>query len=152
MRIRNTLKNIVYAMGSYIILAILTLLVRKIFVNSLPVELLGYEGLFGNIFALFALADLGVDSVILYRLFPAFSSNDKKSINKLMSVLRVFYVYVGIAILIVSLLLIPFLKYIISGNSLEWSYVYVIYFIQLIMTLSTYFLGYKRLMFKVSGQ
>lgn len=152
MRIINTIKNSAYAIFSYLLLAMLALLVRKVFLNSLPLELLGYEGLFGNVFALLALADLGIESLILYRLFPAFAQNNKNEINKTMAVYKLLYKYIGIAILSIGLILVPLLKYIISGNELDWSYVYLIYFVQLGATLCTYFLAYKRLMFTVSQQ
>ena len=63
MRIKNTLKNSLYAILSYFLLAILALAVRKVFIQFLSVEYLGYEGLFGNLFALIAIADLGIETV-----------------------------------------------------------------------------------------
>lgn len=152
MRIINTIKNSLYAIFSYLVLAILALIVRKVFLNSLPVELLGYEGLFGNIFSLLALADLGIETLILYRLFPAFAQNNKNDINRTMSIYKVLYRYVGIVVLLIGIVLAPFLKYIISGNELNWSYIYIVYFVQLATSLCTYFLAYKRLMFTVNQQ
>lgn len=152
MRIKNTLKNSIYAIVSYGILAILGFLVRKIFIISLPIELLGYEGLFGNVFALLALADLGIESVILYRMFPAFAENNEKEISYLISIYKRLYEIVGLVILVMGIILIPFLRFIICGNELDWSYIYIIYFFQLSGTLCTYFLAYKRLMFTVSQQ
>lgn len=152
MRIKSTIKNGIYALVSYGTLAVLALLVRKVFLISLPMEFLGYEGLFGNVFALLALADLGIESVILYRMFPAFANNDETEINRLMSIYKILYGFVGALILLIGLTLTPFLKYIITGNKLSWDYVYVIYFVQLVSTLCTYFLAYKRLMFTVSQQ
>ena len=152
MRIKNTLKNSMYAVVSYGVLAVLALIVRKVFLLSLPIELLGYEGLFGNVFALLALADLGVESVILYRLFPAFAHKDEREINHLMCIYKKLYECVGVVIIVIGISLIPFLKFIISGNELDWNYLYIIYFVQLTATLCTYFLAYKRLMFTVSQQ
>lgn len=152
MRIIQTLKNSIYAIFSYIILLVLALLVRKVFLMELPIELLGYEGLFGNVFALLALADLGIESLILYRMFPSFANDNHNEINKNMAVYKLLYKYIGIAIIFMGIALIPFLKYIVTGNNLDWKYVYTIYFVQLITTLCTYFLAYKRLMFTVSQQ
>lgn len=137
-------------MISYFLLAVIALFIRKIFLENLPIELLGYEGLFGNVFALLSLTDLGIEALILYRMFPAFAKDDKNEINKLMSVYKFLYRFVSGGILAFGILLIPFLKHIVSGNSLNWKYVYGIYGVQLIITLCTYFLAYKRLMFVVS--
>lgn len=152
MRIRKTLKNSIYSVGSYLLLAILALAIRKVFLKTLSEELLGYEGLFGNVFALLAMADLGLETVILYRLFPAFAKEEKAEINRIMSVYRYLYRIVGFTVIVLGLLLSPFLRYIIKDNNYQWEYVYAIYFFQLGMTLSSYFLAYKRLMFTVSQQ
>lgn len=148
-RTKNTLRNSIYGIGSYFIIAIISFLVRKVFLRTLPIEVLGYEGLFGNVFALISLADLGLENVILYRLFPAVAKKDKKEISNIISIYRWLYKMVGFAILLIGIILIPFLKYIIADGEYEWGYVYSIYIIQLIITLTSYFLAYKRIIFVV---
>lgn len=149
MRIKNTLKNSLYAILSYFLLAILALAVRKVFIQFLPVEYLGYEGLFGNLFALIAIADLGIETVILYRMFPAFAKKDREEINKIIAIYKLLYRFVGLAIFIIGICLLPFLKFIISEQKTSWNYIYIVYLIQLLASLCTYFLAYKRLMFIV---
>ena len=152
MRTKQTLKNSIYAVVSYILIAITALLVRKVFLKFLDVSLLGYEGLFGNIFQLLAMSDLGIETIVIYRLFPVVAINDEKKISQLMSAYRTIYRFVGIIILSVGIILVPFLKYIIKGNELNWDFVYTIYFIQLGSMLCTYFLAYNRVLYKVSQQ
>lgn len=153
MRVENTIKNSAYSLASFCITAVLTIVLRKIFLNTLSVELLGYEGLFGNIFSILSLANLGIETLVLYRLFPAFAKQDKQLIAHIMSVYRVLYRYVGLVILIIGLILTPFLKYIIKQeNDLNWSYVYFIYFISLAGVECTYYLSYIRIVFNVNQQ
>lgn len=150
MRIKNTIKNSLYSVISYLLLAALAIIVRKVFLRTLSVELLGYEGLFGNVFAILALADLGIETAIYYRMFPAIAKEEHDEINRIMSVYQYLYRIVGIIVLVVGILICPFIRFIIKGNNYQWGYVYAIYFFQLIMTLSSYFLAYKRIMFTVS--
>ncbi|MBR3244472.1 MAG: hypothetical protein IKF90_17580 [Parasporobacterium sp.] len=150
MRIIKTLKNSIYGIISYILLAVLGLLIRKAFLQTLPVEILGYEGLFGNVFSIISLADLGMESVIMYRLFPAFAKEDTQEINKIMAVYKYLYRMVGLIILGIGILLLPFLRLLIAEGDYNWSFVYTIYIIQLMMTLTSYFLAYKRIMFRVN--
>ena len=88
MRVKRTLKNSFYAITSYLLLSVLAIFVRKTFLWLLPIEFLGYEGLFGNIFSLIAIADLGIESIILYRLFPAFVKKKHDDINRLMRIYK----------------------------------------------------------------
>lgn len=150
MRTKDTIKNSIISVISFGIIAILGFVIRKIFVITFSTELLGYEGLFGNVLALLSLADLGIQDVILYRLFPAYANGDDEEVGKIMQIYGKLYKWVGFAVLAMGVVLIPFLKYIIKGNSYNWQYVYIIYIIQLVTNLSTYFLAYKRIIYSVS--
>lgn len=152
MRTEKTLKNISYALIASVLLAILSIIIRKVFLNYMPFELLGYEGLFGNVFSLIALADLGLETVILYRLLEAFANDKKSDISYIMSVYKKLYFFVGIVVFLIGMLLIPFLKLIIKEDITNWTYVYLIYVIQLLSTLCTYFLAYSRLIYVANQQ
>lgn len=150
MRVKKTLFNSIYAVLSYILIAILALILRRFFLQYLPTEYLGYEGLFGDIFAILSIGNLGIGSIILYRMFPAINANDEKTITRLMAVYRLLYTIVGTGIALIGLILIPFLPYIIKGNTLRWSYVYMVYLLQLVVALCSYFLAYKRVMLEAT--
>ena len=150
MRIKNTIRNSLYAVGSYLSLAILALVIRKFFLDRLPTDYLGYEGLFTDIFAVLSIADLGLATVISYRMYPALANKDERTLSKLMKIYKLIYRYIGTGIGVIGLLLIPFLKYIIKGNQFNWGYVYIVYLLQLVTSLCGYFLAYKRVMLVVT--
>ena len=146
MRVKRTLLNSIYAIGAYALLAVMGLILRRYFLIYLPTDYLGYEGLFYDLFSILSITDLGIAGIINYKLFPAIAKNDEKEITRLMAVYKVMFRIVGCAILLIGIILVPFLKYIIKDNSLDWSYVYIVYFLQLSTTLCNYFLAYKRVM------
>lgn len=146
MRVKKTLFNSIYAICSYAFIGILGLILRKFFLVYLPTDFLGYEGLFYDLFAIMSIADLGVAGIIQYRLYEAIAKDDKSNVSRIMAVYKVLYRIIGFGILCIGLLLIPFLKIIIKNNSLQWSFVYLIYLMQLASTLCNYFLAYKRIM------
>lgn len=150
MRVKKTLINSIYAILSYILIAVLALILRRYFLQYLPTEYLGYEGLFSDIFAILSIGNLGIGSIILYRMFPAINANDEKTITKLMAVYRLLYAIVGAGIALVGIILLPLLPYIIKGNTLRWSYVYMVYLLQLVVALCSYFLAYKRVMLEAT--
>lgn len=152
MRVKSTLYNSIVAVLSYIALAVLGIVLRKFFLQYLPTEYLGYEGLFSNIFAILSVADLGINGIILYRMYPAINRNDEQELQKLMSVYKFLYRIVGTGVAIIGVAIIPLLKVIIPDNQLNWSYVYLVYLLQLIISLCSYFLAYKRVMFIATMQ
>lgn len=150
MRVKKTLKNSVYAIVSFAGIAVLTILVRKCFIQTLGLEALGYEGLFGNIFQLLSLADMGIANMIAYRMYAAFARQDEAEITKLLSVYAKMYRFVGVFIFVISILLMPLLRYIIRDNSYDWNYLYIIYLFQVAASVCTYFFAYKRIVLVTS--
>jgi O-antigen/teichoic acid export membrane protein len=147
MRTKIVLKNSLYSIASYIILFTLGLINRKVFLNFLSVEFLGYEGLFTNIFSLLSLAELGVGSVITYNLYHEIVSQNELGIAKLMTIYKYVYRLVGSSVILLGIIIFPLLKFIIVDNVTDWKYIQCIYIIQLISTASTYFLAYRRILF-----
>ena len=149
MRIDKSLKNIYYAVLSYGSIFILSLILRKVFLKYLDVELLGIEGVLGNLFSLMALVDVGTGSLITYLLYKAFSENDKEEVSILMGMYRNMYFLIAVVMTLISIILIPLLPYFISSETVEWKYVLCIYFMKLLGMIGSYCYSYRRLLFKV---
>lgn len=147
MRIKNTIKNSIYALFSYSIICVLTIIVRKVFVISLPYEYLGYEGLFSNLFAFFSLADLGIESIIVYRLYKAVAENNEQGIKLIINIYRFIYKNVFIFVLVCGIFIIPFLPYLIKQLTIDIGYLITIYLLQLILSSSSYLFSYKKIVY-----
>lgn len=89
---------------------------RTIFLSVLSKEYLGIEGLFTNILQLFSLAELGIGTTILYRMYKPFS---EKNVNSISAHVR-FYknVYHGIALItaLIGACLFPFIESIVDAS------------------------------------
>ena len=147
---KNAIKNGIYGSFSQIIIFVLKFIERRFFVLYLSIEYLGLKSLFGNIFSLLSVSELGISSVICYQLYIAIASDDKEEINKLMSIYKLFYVIIGLFILVTGLLCSFCLPYIITKQTVSWSYLRQIYLLMLIDTVSTYFLSYRMTLFIAS--
>lgn len=147
MRTLNILRNSTYSLISFACVALLGIFIRKLFTQYLPIELLGLEGLFGNIITMLSLAELGVGAIISYNLYREIANDNKKEINILMSLYRYVYTIIGGFIFCIGVVLFFFLPLIVKEISISWHYVQVVYVIQIATVLSTYFLAYKRTLF-----
>ncbi len=145
MRTKNIIRNVIFSMFFFLASAILAFVIRKCVAAYLGAEVLGYEGLFGNIFTLLSLADLGAGTIIAYRMYPAFVANDKTQINYLLAVYRWLYRWIGIIILVIGIVLMPFLDLIVKDNTLSKGYLMIVFLLHLGGTLCSYFLAYKRI-------
>ena len=147
MRIINVLRNSFYSISTFIFISLLGVIVRKFFVQYLPIELLGLEGLFGNIIMLLSLAELGITNVISYGLYREIANDNKDEINILMNIYRYIYMIIGSIVFSISIILFVCLPNIIKEPTISWNYIYFVYIIQIGVILSSYFLAYRRTLF-----
>ena len=68
-RTTNSLLNFCSSIGAQLIVMIMNFVVRTVFISTLGKEYLGINGLFSNILSLLSLAELGVGSAILFKLY-----------------------------------------------------------------------------------
>ncbi len=147
MRVANVLRNSMYSMTLYVVLAVLGILIRQAFTRHLPIELLGLEGLFTNVIALLSIAELGISTVISYGLYREIANKNEAEVNILMSIYRYIYLLIGTLVALIGIVLFFLLPWIVRDESIAWGYVQFVYVIQICTVLSTYFLAYRRTLF-----
>lgn len=147
MRIFKVLRNSLYALVSFALIALLGIVVRKYFTVYLSVDLLGVEGLFSNIVAMLSLAEMGLTSVVSYGLYKELANHNESEINILMNVYRKIYSIVGLVTLLISVIIFFLLPYIIRESNIPWEYIQFVYIVQIMILLFSYFLAYKRVIY-----
>ncbi len=121
---------------------------RSVFIRTLGIRYLGINGLFTNILTLLSLAELGLDSAIIFRLYKPIINKDQKQILLLMTFFRQAYRYVGLIIGLIGLLLMPFIPIIITDD-VSFVNIELVFIIYLFQNLTTYFMyAYKSAIIK----
>ena len=142
-RIEYSILNIATGIGGYVINTILGFICRIIFVRCLSADYLGISGLFTNILTMLSLAELGIGSAVVYALYKPLAEDDKPKIASLVEFYGKAYKAIGIIIAIMGLALMPFLNVIIRDVPNIKESIYLLYFIYLFNTASTYFFSYR---------
>lgn len=141
MRIKNSLKNIFFGLIGQIISSLMGFLFRTVFVYKLGVEYLGIDGLFTSILLMLSLANLGFDTAMIYSLYKPLAEKDINKVQKLMNLYKHAYRIVGLIVLVIGLLIIPFLPNLINGNT-QVENLNIIYILFLINSVSSYYFVY----------
>ncbi len=139
----------IYIYASYLLIAILNFVVRRIFLDVLAIDYLGYDGLFTSIFSYLSISEMGIASIITYHMYSEIASENVFQIRKLLYIYKLIYRMIGIFVLSAGLIASLFLPLILKNQNLQdsWQFIYVIYFLQLLSTLCTYFFAYRRILF-----
>lgn len=144
-RVKNTARNSLVGIITYMITVILSFLTRTFFIKILGNTYLGLNGLFNDILQILSLAELGVGTAILFAMYRPVAYGDTKKIAAYMNFYKKLYNWIGIIISIIGLLLTPFLNFFVSGIP-DLPNIELIYILYLFNTSLSYFFSYKRSM------
>lgn len=143
MRGKKSFKNMLFGVAGQILVLITKFINQKIFIVVLGIKLLGVNSLFINILSLLNIAELGISSAISFALYKPLFDGDKSKIKSLMLFYKNAYRYIGLFVLSLGIILLPFLNLFITGYKLtnELYSVYILYLFQSVF--SYWFLSYK---------
>lgn len=145
MRTKKSLLNIIYNFSFSFINIFLSFFSRTVFLNVFTAEYLGLTTLVTNIIGVLSIMELGVASAIGYSLYKYLIDENHKKINELIKFIKITYSIVGILILIIGILIVPFFNIIFKTN-IDNLIIYSTYFLFLITTVISYFITYKQVL------
>lgn len=143
MKTKKSFFNSLAVLLYYITSTILGIVSRKMIITILGIEYQGINGLFSNILSMLSIAELGIGTAIVYHMYRPLEKGDTFTIKALMHFYKKCYFIIGIVILSIGLLLMPFLKYLINDYSLSHSLSFI-YICFLLDSCCSYLFSYKR--------
>lgn len=140
----KTLKNSIISVIGQILTLLLQFVNRRVFVMFLNIEYLGYQSVFGNVFSILSVAELGIGGIISFHLYREIVTDNKQEIGKLMYLYKWVYRIIAAVVTVLGLISCVFVPYIVNDASKDVGYLYTVYFLQLAGMVTGYFLSYRR--------
>lgn len=141
----NATKNVLSSVVQSIVNIVINLLSRVIFVRILNESYLGINGLFSNILNILSIADLGLGTAMMFHLYKPIAENNIQKIQELVVFFRKIYLYIAMAILVIGLFLVPFLKRIINLEE-EIPFLHGYYILALLNVVISYLFVYRTIL------
>lgn len=143
-RTKNAKRNIINGLMLKIYQMLCPFITRTVMIHILGMEYVGINGLFTSILQVLNLAELGVGSALTFSMYKPIAEKDYNTVCKLMNLYRHYYRIIGTVILILGLSLTPFLRLLIKNDVPHDINVIVLYVMNLIATVLSYWLfAYK---------
>lgn len=144
-RARNSMLILAASSTRQIVNTITYFVSRTVFIYFLGAEYLGLNGLFSNILSLLSLSELGIGAAVSYYLYRPLVDKDIERIKSLMNFYKICYRVIGFSILGIGVCIMPILPYVVNFDQSVPENLYLIYFLYLLNTASSYFLSaYKQ--------
>ena len=143
---RNIGRNILWGYINKGLLLIIPFVARTILLRIMGTEYLGVNSLFFSILSILNLAELGIDSAVVFNMYKPLAEGDKSTVQALMNFYRKTYKIIGFFVLLIGLGIIPFLHLFVSEGSYPTDInIMTVYLIFLSNTVLTYFVfSYKK--------
>lgn len=143
-RTENAVKNVKTGFTVQLINKLMAFIVRTVFIKFLNNDYLGVNGLFTNILTILSFAELGIGTAIIFSMYKPVAENNQEKIKSYMNLYKKSYNIIGICVLILGLLVIPFMSLIVKEAPNIKESIILIYILFLINTASSYFFTYKK--------
>ena len=143
-RVKKSLLNAKVNLICYFVSLLVAFFTRKVFLDQLGTEFIGFTGTLQSLLGFLNLAELGVGSAIGYVLYkPIFDDNHGK-INEIISVFGYLYRCIGIFIIGAGVILSCFLPLIFPETTFSWGVIYFGFYSYLASSMLGYFVNYKQ--------
>lgn len=143
-RTKNAERNIIFGGILKVYQIAVPFLMRTAMIYFMGVEYLGLSSLFSSVLQVLNLAELGVSSAMVYSMYLPIVEDDETTICALLRLYRTYYRIIGLVIAAAGVLLTPFIPSLIEGNLPGGLNIYILYWMNLVVTVLSYWLfAYK---------
>jgi len=127
-------------------------IMKTVMIKSMGIQYTGISSVFTDLLMLFSFAELGIGSAIVFELYRPIEEKDYKKIAQLMNFFKTAYQFIGTAIFVIGLILLPFLNNIITDIPDVKENISLIYILYLLNTVCSYFLIYQSTLLTASQE
>ncbi len=144
-RTKNASRNIIWGFLNKIITIGMPFVVRTALIYTLGVQYVGLGSLFTSVLQVLSFAELGIGSALVFRMYKPIAENDEKTVCALLNFYKKTYRIIGLIILVIGLMIMPFIKLLIADEIPHEINIYFLFGIYLVNNLIGYFLfAYKQ--------
>ncbi len=122
-RVRLAEKNIIFGYIGQLATALISFVLRTIFIRNLAEQLLGVNSLYTNILSILSMAELGIGTALNFALYRPVAEHDREKVKSYMQMYRKAYYIIALVVAGIGLAIAPFLRSarILSRISIRWS-------------------------------
>lgn len=144
-RSKKALVNAVAGIVSYAVLLVSNFITRAVFVRILGLDMVGVESLFKNLITMLSLAELGLGTGIIYKLYKPISDGDFKKIKQVLNFYKQAYKIIA-AIILAAGFVMAFFVHIFIKEEINPVYLGVLFFLYVADVVASYLYANRKAM------
>jgi O-antigen/teichoic acid export membrane protein len=144
-RSKKALINATAGIVSYAVLLISNFITRAVFVRILGLDMVGVESLFKNLITMLSLAELGLGTGIIYKLYKPIADGDSRKIKQVLNFYKKAYQIIAAVILIAGFAM-AFFVHIFIKEDINSIYLGVLFFLYVADVVASYLFANRKAM------
>ena len=141
-RVKSATRNIAFGYVGQVATALISFILRTVFLLHLSEQLLGVNSLYTNVLAVLNMAELGIGTALNFSLYGPVARGEKEKIKSYMRLYRKAYLIIAMVVAGVGLAISPFLTILVKKpGDITQRDLTLFYFIFLFNTVSSYFVA-----------
>lgn len=138
-RLKNSIRNTISGIVSRVIMIVFPFIIRTVIIKKIGMDYAGLNGLFSSVLMMLSISELGFGAALVYSMYKPIAEADNDKVCALLNLYKKVYRIVGLVILTIGLVLLPFIRSFINGEVPADINVYVLYLVFLLNTVIGYF-------------
>lgn len=143
---KKAVKNTLFSWISLLATSVLAFVVRTLLIDFLGDDIVGANTTISGTVNLLSISELGIQTAIVYKMYKPIIDGNIKRQQELFNLYKVAYRFVGLAILVIGLCLLPFLPKLVN-TVIDMRIIYAAYILQLGVVVITYWLSYYKVLY-----
>ena len=140
----RSVRNLISGFALKIFQIIVLFVIRTLIIKELGFDYAGLNSLFNSILTVLNLAESGISTAMLVSMYEPIVKKDSIKLCALLNLYKIYYRVIGMVILILGLVITPLIPNLIYGSIPSDINLYIIYFLNLGVTVLSYWLfSYK---------
>ena len=138
MRSKKILINSLFGMFGYLILMASNFITRSVFINQLGMSMAGVDTTFKNFLHVLALAELGLSTGLIYKLYKPIQDKDNRAIKRILNFYKKAYTIIAAVFMSGALVLSVVINFFVSDTGLHPAYISLLFILYAGDTVASY--------------
>lgn len=139
-RTKNAIRNVKFGGILRIYQIVWPFIIRTIMIYLLGVQYVGLNSLFTSILQVLNMTELGVGTAMVFSMYKPIAEDDTDTICQLLHLYKIYYRCIGLFIAVIGLAITPIIPQLIADQASVPLNITIIYWLNLINTVMTYWL------------
>lgn len=144
MRSKKVLKNSLFGLAGYMLLMISNFITRSVFIDQLGMSMAGVDTTFKNFLHVLSLAELGMSTGLIYKLYKPIQDKDNAAIKRVLNFYKLAYTVISGIFMSGAVILSLVVTFVVTDTGMHPLYICLLFLLYAADTVASYLFANRK--------